>query len=72
LIPGAIFVLVGLAVLTVVAISLESHQRNLFLGGTAALLIFVFIFAALLVCSYNRDKRKLKEQAPYRDDHIIE
>jgi len=72
LVPGAIFVLVGLTVFTLVVVTVDAHQRNLLLGGTAAFLILVFIFAGLLVRSYNRDKRKFKEQTPYRDDHIIQ
>ena len=71
LLPGAIFVFVGLAVLVALVVTLDSHRRNLLLGGTAAFLFFVFGFASLIVRSYNREKQKLGEQNPYRDDHII-
>jgi uncharacterized membrane protein YcjF (UPF0283 family) len=71
LLPGAIFVLVGLVVITAIVITLDSHHRNVFFGALAALLIFCFGFASLIVRSYNREKQKLGEQNPYRDDHII-
>jgi hypothetical protein len=69
--PGAVFVLVGLSALTVLAITLDSHRRNLLLGGTVAFLICCFGFAALIVRPYNREKQKLGEQNLYRDDHIV-
>jgi len=71
LLPGAIYVLLGLAVLTALVLTLDSYLRNIFLGGLAALLAFVFIFGKLIVRSYNREKKNLMEQNPYRDDNII-
>ena len=71
LLPGAILVLLGLTALTILAVTLDPYRRNLLLGGTAVLLLFVFGFAALIVWSYNRDKQKLIQQNRYRDDHII-
>ncbi|HKV92035.1 MAG TPA: hypothetical protein VJW20_05765 [Candidatus Angelobacter sp.] len=67
--PGAILVLLGLTVLTILAVTLDPHRRNLLLGGTAVFLLCAFGFVALIVRSYNRDKQKLIEQNRYRDDH---
>lgn len=71
LLPGAILVLLGLTVLAILAVTLDPHQRNLLLGGTAIFLLCAFGFAALIVRSYNRDKQKLIEQNRSRDDHIV-
>jgi uncharacterized membrane protein len=72
LLPGAIFVLVGLTVFTALILTLDSHQRNMLLVGLAAFLALLFIVGALIVRSYNREKKKLMEHDPYRDDHIVQ
>jgi cbb3-type cytochrome oxidase subunit 3 len=63
LLGGAVFVTVGLVMLVVLAVTLDSHRRNLFLGWTAVFLVFVFGFAACIVWSFNRDKKKLRDQS---------
>lgn len=60
-----------LTVLTILAVTLNPHQLNLLLGGTAVFLLCAFGFAALIVQSYNRDKQKLIEQNRYNDDRIV-
>ncbi|MFI5104024.1 MAG: hypothetical protein ACHP79_03775 [Terriglobales bacterium] len=60
-----------LVTLVVLAVTLDSHQRNLFLGWTAVFLVFVFGFAGCIIWSYNRDKEKLRKTDPYRDDHVV-
>jgi len=72
LFPAAVYVFVGLAVLAMLAATLDPHRRSLLLGGTTVFLIFAFGFAALIVRSYHRDKEKMMKQKPYRDDHIIQ
>lgn len=69
LLPGAILVLLGLTVLTILVVTLDPHRRNLLLGGTAVFLLCAFGFAALIVRSYNRERQRLIEQNQYRDDH---
>jgi positive regulator of sigma E activity len=71
LLGGSIFVFVGLTALVLLVVTLDSHRRNLLLGFTALFLAFMFGFAALIVRSYNRDKKKLDEQNPYRNDHVV-
>lgn len=71
LLPGAILVLLGLTVLTILAVTLDLHRRNLLLGGTAVFLLCAFGFAALIVRSYNRDQQKLIKQDRYHNDHIV-
>jgi len=72
MIPPAVFVFAALACFAALALTVDSHRRNILIGGTATFLVFFFLFGALIIWSYKRDKKKLIKQDPYRDDHIVE
>lgn len=66
---AAVVTLGGLAMVVIGFMNSDANVHKLILFGTVMLVAFIFGFGALIVRSYNRDKKKLMEQHPYRHDH---